>query len=123
MTGVAAYIAAQPSETRARLSQLRALIHEVAQGDPRIGPLSESLKWGQPSFAAATGTPLRLEARDGGGIALLTHCQTSVISEMREALGTNVRFEGNRAMLLDASAPVPQDALRLMIHRALTYRL
>ncbi|WP_210421537.1 hypothetical protein [Hoeflea halophila] len=33
--------------------ELKALIHEVAAERPEIGPLEESLKWGEQSFTPA----------------------------------------------------------------------
>lgn len=51
-----------PEDAQQRLLALRTLFHEVAQ-DADIGPLDESLKWGQPAWRprrARTGTTLRL---------------------------------------------------------------
>ena len=39
-----------PAELRARLMALRELIFDVAAGTEGVGPLRETLKWGQPSY-------------------------------------------------------------------------
>ena len=47
---VAAVFAAYPAELRDRLMALRRLIFETAATTEGVGPLEETLKWGQPSY-------------------------------------------------------------------------
>ncbi|MCI5109726.1 MAG: DUF1801 domain-containing protein [Marivita sp.] len=105
------------------LEQLRALIFDVAAGAPEAGPVTETLKWGQPSYASARGTPLRLGLTADGNPAVFAHCQSRVIPEARSLFAEDLQFEGNRAIVLRVDAPIPEDALRQVIHAALTYRL
>lgn len=108
---------------RARLERLRALIFEVAEETPGVGPVSETLKWGQPSYATPKGTPLRLGLTSSGDPALFAHCQSRVILDAHSQFWTDLNFEGNRAIVLSVDVPLPEDALRQVIHSALTYRL
>lgn len=117
-----AFAAFDAPET-ARLERLRALIFEVAAEMPGAGPVVETLKWGQPSYAAPSGTPLRLGLTASGDPALFAHCQSRVIPEARQLAGTDLRFEGNRAVVLPLDTPLPEGALRQVVHAALTYRL
>lgn len=112
---------AQP--VRDTLHHLRGLIFDVAATIPAVGAVTETLKWGQPSFAVQTGTPVRLGVSKSGVPALLVHCQTTVVSDARAFLGTDLSFEGNRAVLVPMDGPFPDAALRQVIHAALTYRL
>lgn len=117
----AAY-AAFPEPARTALLSLRALIYQTAATLP-IGPLSESLKWGQPSYTTAKSTPVRLALTKQGDIAILTHCQSTVISDFRAIAPPDMRFDGNRALLLDPSNPPPEAAIAPLIRAALSYRL
>lgn len=122
---VQAAMDAMPSPARACLLNLRALIIEVAAAHEEIGPLTETLKWGEPSYAAPTGTPVRLAWKPAtpGIVKLCVHCQTSLIETWRAHYGDTFTFEGTRALLLDIHAPLPREALSHCIAMALTYRL
>ncbi|MDF1735868.1 MAG: DUF1801 domain-containing protein [Minwuia sp.] len=125
--GVRAAFDAFPDAFHQPLHDLRRLILETAEDDPRVGPLQETLKWGQPSWLPArprVGTTIRLGTdRAGAHLALFFHCQTSVIRDFRSGPGKDMRFDGNRAILLDPGAPLPRELLRLPIRHALTYHL
>jgi len=116
-----------PDALHQPLRNLRQLILETAEADPRVGTLQETLKWGQPSWLPArprVGTTIRLGTdRSGVHPALFFHCQTSVIRDFRSGPGKDMRFDGNRAILLDPDSPLPRDLLRLPIRHALTYHL
>lgn len=125
--GVRAAFEAFPETYQQPLRDLRQLILETAEDDPRVGTLQETLKWGQPSWLPARpriGTTIRLGTdRQGTHLALFFHCQTSVIRDFRSGPGKDMRFDGNRAILLDPDNPLPHDLLRLPIRHALTYHL
>jgi len=46
---VAAVIGTYPEDVQARILAIRALIFRTAEQIPAIGPLTEALRWGQPS--------------------------------------------------------------------------
>lgn len=125
--GVHAAFEAFPETYQQPLRDLRQLILETAEDDPRVGTLQETLKWGQPSWLPVrpcVGTTIRLGTdRSGAHLALFFHCQTSVIRDFRSGPGKDMRFDGNRAILLDPENPLPRDLLRLPIRHALTYHL
>lgn len=118
---VAAAFAAFPDELRPGLLRLRALIHEIAEETPGVGPLEETLKWGQPSYAAKSGTPIRLGLPKTGGFALYVHCQTTVLSDFQSLFPETLTLEGNRGVHLTPDSPLPEDPLRALIKSALTY--
>ena len=111
---------------RETLLRVRAMIYAEAAELPQIGRLAETLKWGQPAYLTPdrkAATTLRLGAPKTGGAAVFTHCQSSVMAEVQALAGPSVRFEGNRALLLQAGAALPEAALRHLSRRALTYHL
>jgi hypothetical protein len=118
--------ASVPAPIRSGILGLRQLIFQVAAGSPNVGPLHETLKWGQPAYLTSvtkSGTTLRLGLPKQGGFAIYVHCQTSIVSEFRTLFPDDFTYEGSRAIHFTDAKPVPLGKLRLFIHRALTYHL
>jgi len=117
---------AMPEPARGQLLALRDLIFEVAGTTPGVGRIQETLKWGQPAYLTPetkSGSTIRLGQPKGGGVAIYTHCQTTIMSDFQALFAGEFDFEGNRAVLLAAEGPVKADKLRLLIAAALTYHL
>ncbi|MBP7704728.1 MAG: DUF1801 domain-containing protein [Caulobacter sp.] len=120
--GVEAVFAAFPEPARGRLLALRALIHETADG-----PLTETLKWGQPAWRPATGkagTTVRVGMPKGVTdiVAIYVPCSTTLVETFRDLYGDLLRFEGKRAILIGETDQPPREALAHCIRLALTYR-
>ncbi|WP_421726447.1 DUF1801 domain-containing protein [Bauldia sp.] len=123
---VAAVFDSYPPRLRKKLKALRALILKTAADTDGVGPLTETLKWGQPSYlteATGSGTTVRIDAVKGAPhrYALYVHCQTRLVEAFRELYPDQLTYEGNRAILFDANRPVPETPLRHCIAMALTY--
>jgi len=117
---------AYPQLIREPLENLRSTILDVALAIPGIGPLEESLKWGQPAYRPIrprTGTTVRIGQWGGNGpdYALYVHCQTNLMDEFRSLYTGRFRFDGQRAVVFQAGEVPPDDALRHCIALALTY--
>ena len=125
---VAAVFAAYPGKTRAKLMFLRQLILDVAAETQGVGPLEETLKWGQPSYLTTksrSGSTIRIDSiksRDGG-YAMYFHCQTTLVDTFREMYRGEFEFEGNRCIVFDESDEIPVQELSHCISLALTYHL
>jgi hypothetical protein len=120
---VADAFAAFDDGVRPRLLELRELVFATARAE-NVGPIRESLKWGQPSYVPAarrTGSPLRL-GLIGGAAAVFFHCQTTLVDSFRREHGEDLRFEGNRAVIVGQRRRLPREALTDCIRAALTYR-
>ena len=116
---VAAVFAEFPADVRAGLLALRARIFALAA---REGiEIEEGLRWGQPAYLAPKGSTIRLGVPKIGGFALFTHCQSSLMKDLR-AICPGLDFEGNRAVQFEPGAALPE-ALDLLILGALTYHL
>lgn len=114
--------------TLAGLLRLRALVLEVAQDTPEVGPINEGLKWGQPSFLTKprTGSTIRIDAtkeHDPGRFAMYFICTTNLVDRSREAFGDIFHYEGNRALIFEDVETLPVAELRECIAMALTYHL
>lgn len=105
---------------------LKTLIHEVAVHTPEIGPLEQSLKWGEQSFTPAKrniGSSVRIQPREDGGAALMFICHTNLVEEFRALYPDALTYEGNRAILLARGSEPDHEALSHCIALALTYKL
>ena len=123
---VAQAFAACPSAVRSRLMALRALIFETAAATPGVGPLEETLKWGEPAYVTAesrSGSTVRIgwKKAQPSQVAMYFHCRTNLVETFRTLFPGDFRFEGNRAIVFDASDAVPRDALAVCVAAALTY--
>ena len=108
--------------------KLRALILETAQYDERIGPLTETLKWGEPSYLTEktkSGTTLRFDWKEKHPtkMGIFVSCQTSLIRSFQDQFHDELNFEGTRAIWLDLDKPLPRDILAICIGKTLTYHL
>lgn len=125
---VASVFDAYPPDVREKLLGLRRLILETASDTEGVGPVQETLKWGQPSYLTArskSGTTIRIDQVRAvpGRYAIYVHCQTSLIETYRELYPDALAYEGDRAIVFDCKKDVPQDILRHCIALALTYHL
>ena len=106
---------------------LRRLILDTAKATEGVGTVEETLKWGQPSYLTAqtkSGSTIRIDQVKPAAdqYAVYFHCRTNLVETFRE-LYPKLRFEGNRAILLDARERLPEAALRHCVALALTYHL
>lgn len=124
---VDALFSAYPEPVKARLLALRRLILDTAKATKGVGALEETLKWGQPSYLTAetgSGSTVRIDQVKPAAdrVAVYFHCQTNLVATFRE-LYPELRYSGNRAILLDVAGKLPQAALRHCVALALTYHL
>jgi len=122
---VESVFAAYPSPVKSRLQALRRLIFDTADTTEGVGALEETLKWGQPSYLTSeskSGSTIRIDQvkEEAGCYAVYFHWQTDLVETFRE-LYPELRYGGNRSILLDVGDKVPEKALRHCIALALTY--
>ena len=124
---VDAVFSAYPNPVKSKLLALRRLIFDTAKATNGVGTLEEALKWGQPSYLTAeskSGSTVRIDQvkAEAGQYAVYFHCQTDLVETFRE-LYPELRYVGNRSILLDAGEKLPEAALRHCVALALTYHL
>lgn len=116
-----------PDDIRQKLLLLRQLIYEVAEENPEIGALEETLKWGQISYLptkSKIGTTIRLDqVKDTSQYALYVPCSTSLLDTYRRMYGDLFVYEGDRAIIFDADEDLPIEDVKECIYLALTYHL
>jgi hypothetical protein len=125
---VDAVFRAYPKPLKAKLLALRRLIFDTARTTNGVGALQETLKWGQPSYLTAetkSGSTIRIDRvkSTDNQYAVYVHCQTDLVETFRQLYPTELRYGGNRSILLNTDDDVPEAALRHCMALALTYHL
>ena len=122
---VASVFKAYPPVLRARLVALRALVFDTADKTAGVGRLTETLKWGQPSYLTeetGSGTTVRIDRlKAGGGYAVYFHCQSGLVGQFRELYPDTFKYQGKRAIVFDAKDRLPTRELRHCLALALTH--
>ena len=126
-SAVSATFEAYPKPVRAKLLALRKLILDTAKTTKGVGIIEEALRWGQPSYLTSeskSGSTIRIDQVKSvpGQYAVFFHCQTNLVATFRE-LYPDLKYSGNRAILLDARDKLPEAELRHCVGLALTYHL
>lgn len=124
-SSVASVFKAYPPGLREKLMALRELVFDTAARTAGVGRLSETLKWGQPSYLTeetGSGTTVRIDRlKAGDGYAAYFHCQSGLVEQFRELYPGTFRYEGKRAIVFAAGDRVPVRELRHCIALALTH--
>ena len=115
-----------PEPFRLRLLDIRELVYAVAAETEGVGPLTETLKWGEPAYLteqSKSGTTIRLGATRAapGACAVLFNCKTTLVETFRSHFAEDFAFEGNRALLVPVTGTLPREPLMLCLRAALTY--
>lgn len=124
---VEAVFRSYPREVRGRVRELRDLIFGTAASIDAVGPLTETLKWGEPAYLterSRSGSTIRIgwKAASPNRYALYFNCQTDLVDTFR-TLFPELRCEGNRAVIFDVDEPLPADCVSRCIELALTYHI
>jgi hypothetical protein len=121
---VAAAFGALPDGDREVLLAVREQVFAAA-GEAGAGPLTETLKWGEPAYltdASRSGSTLRLGlAGPSRRPALLVNCRTGLAGEVRDRYGDLFGYEGTRGILLPRDVARHAAAIRHCAALALTY--
>jgi len=124
---VDAAFAAFPAKARDRLIRTRDLVFAVAEATDGVGPVTETLKWGEPSYLTretGSGSTIRLALDTvSGDPAVHFICHTKLVDAFRALYPTALRYVGNRSILLGAGDATDEAALRHCIALALTYHV
>jgi len=124
---VASTFKAYPADVRRRLMALRALVFETAVTTDGVGRLTETLKWGQPSYLTqetGSGSMVRIDRlKKGDGYAMYFHCQSGLVGQFKAIYPDTFKYEGKRALVFGVKDRLPKRALAHCIGLALTHHL
>ena len=122
---VRAVFAGYQPPVRATLLTCRDLLYDVAEQTSEIGPIEETLKWGEPAYLTPTtrsGSTIRLAATTAGDeAAIFVNCNTSLIEQFKTHYPDTFSYQGNRALILPTSIASLQHQVSHCLALALTY--
>ena len=115
-----------PDDMRRKLLALRELIFRTAAATAGAGVIEETLRWGEPAYLTSqtgSGSTIRIAWKKArpAEYAMYFNCQTTLVETFRTLFPTEFSYQGNRAIVFNASGPVAKDALAFCIAAALTY--
>ena len=112
-----------PENAQLALNRLKDLIYQAAK-ELDIDDIEESLKWGEPCYSAKTGSPIRVDwkLKTPNDYYLFFNCQTKLVDTFRELYTGTLEFQGNRAIVLSLSEPLPENEVKHCIALALKYK-
>lgn len=120
---VKAVFASYPDEIRSHMETLRQLILDTAEEIGLSNTLEETLKWGEPSYLCKKGSTVRIDWKESApdAIGMYFNCRTKLIDTFRAVFKDELKFEGNRAIIIDISRELPIEELKTCVSIALTY--
>lgn len=112
-----------PKNVNVLLRRLRDIILNVAQQDG-ILDLTETLKWGEPSFVSKFGSTIRIDwkAKYPEQYCIYFNCNTSLVETFKEVYGDIFIYEGNRAIVFQVDDVIPLRELSHCISMSLRYK-
>ena len=121
-------VEAWPLDAQAHLAEARQVILATAAAMPEVGPITETLKRGEPAWlteASKSGTTIRAawapKRPEVFGIHL--NCRTTLVARMRHLYPDAFTYDGTRALLKPLTDPLPTDPLDHVVRMALRYHL
>ncbi|WFU41929.1 DUF1801 domain-containing protein [Bradyrhizobium sp. CB82] len=109
-----------PPPVRRRLLDVRRLIFATAKAHDDVGPLTETLKWGEPSYLterSGSGSTIRL------GRVKDSETHAAVVETFRERFPDQFEYRQNRALQLPVTGTLAKQPLAVCLSLALTYHL
>ncbi|NIY76940.1 DUF1801 domain-containing protein [Thalassospira sp. HF15] len=122
---VSAKFNACPAAARRALMSIRDWVFELADEIDGVGPVGESLKWGEPAWRPKSGSGITIRAdwkpATPDQVMIFFDCKTDLIDCTRSLLSAELATEGNRAIILPLDRPLPEGAIKTALGWALTY--
>lgn len=114
-----------PKNVRSKMQQLRNLILETAKELENVPAITETLKWGEPSYLTKKGSTIRMDWKENKPeqYALYFQCTSSLVPTFKIVYKDTFTFEGNRAIVFQLNDEIPEEALRKCIATGLTYHM
>lgn len=111
-----------PEGIAALLLEVRDLVYEIA-GEEGLGPVTESLKWGELSYSVAKGSPIRVDwkPRQPECISVFVNCKTVLVETFRELHPSVFTYVGSREVRMSVLAALHRRELKQCLSLAMRY--
>lgn len=126
-SGIKSKFDSYPEAARLQLLKIRMAIFEVAV-EETLGEVTESLKWGEPSYQSKAGSAIRMgwKAKSPRTVSVYFNCKTTLVDTFKEIYRDTFVYAGNREIVFqvpDNSSlkEVPMLELKACLSMALRY--
>lgn len=111
-----------PEDIKTKLLLVRALIFELAN-ELGLGQVTESLKWGEPSYHVKNGSPIRIDWKQKNPeyYAIYFNCKTKLVDTFKVLYTNELTFEDNRAIIFKRTASLPTTQVKHCLSLSLKY--
>jgi len=101
---------------------LREAIFTVA-AEQSITDIDETLKWGEPSYIAKSGSTIRIDWKSSTPdyYGLYFNCNSKLVATFRELYPNHFHYQGNRALMIKIGQKIDLTAVKHCITLALRY--
>ncbi|MCT4590841.1 MAG: DUF1801 domain-containing protein [Carboxylicivirga sp.] len=112
-----------PEDIRAKMDFLRGLIIETAHEMQFVNELTETLKWGEPSYITKHGSTLRIDwkKKTPDQYSMYFQCSSRLVKVFRTIFKERFQFEANRVIIFQSNQKIPVWELKACIKAALHY--
>lgn len=122
---VAEVLAPYPQDAKDRFMALRQIIFEEA-ARLEVGPLLETLKWGEPSYLtpkSKAGSTIRLgwQIKRPDAFSMFFICSTDLVARISDEFPSEFEYVGNRELRMSLGAPLCEIPARAAVSMALAY--
>ena len=113
-----------PQDAYVKLMKIRDLIFQVAD-DEKLGKITETLKWGEPSYLSKKGSTIRIDwkSKHPDQVSIYFNCNTVLIETFKELYSDTLNFKGNREIVFYISEQLPMTKLKSCLSMSLRYHL
>jgi len=121
--GVQQKFSSYPDNVAVLLNRLRDIILNVAKQEG-ISNITETLKWGEPSYVSKVGSTIRIDwkAKYPDQYYIYFNCKTSLLETFKEVYGDTFTYEGSRAIVFKIDQVLPDKELAHCISMSLRYK-
>lgn len=111
-----------PDGARVKLLKIREAIFGVAERE-NIGEITETLKWGEPSYLSEKGSTVRIDwkKKHPDSVLIYFNCNTTLVETFKEIYRDTFQFVDNREIRFSVSEPISMSELEACISMALRY--
>ena len=113
-----------PDSVKEKILNLRRIILETAEESEEIIELTETLKWGEPSYLNKIGSTVRIDwkPKHPNQYAMYFSCSTRLVETFKLIFPSVFSFEGKRAIVFNLDDRINEPALKQCIAAALRYK-
>lgn len=116
-----------PKEMRKKMLEVRDIIFEVGKNNDKIGKITETLKWGEPTYQANNskdGSPIKITHKKSinNNFSIYIISSTNLIDMFKELYPKTFYFNGNREIIINTDRKIPRKEISHCIELALRYK-